>query len=131
MAILREHLIDKIPVSEVCDKHGVQPTMFYAWQKKLFTDCIVRGSWESLCVRLLAVWFSLGLSRRSRIMATKVWPSQRLFKRFEERVILGEMTALGGLRTAVRVGKFDQRIRHLSLGIRHSPRIRPRNRPSI
>ena len=24
MAILREYLIDKIPVSEVCDKHGVQ-----------------------------------------------------------------------------------------------------------
>ncbi len=36
MASLREHLIDKVPVSEVCDKHGVQPTMFYAWQKKLF-----------------------------------------------------------------------------------------------
>ena len=32
MVILREHLIDKVPVSEVCDKHGVQPTMFYAWQ---------------------------------------------------------------------------------------------------
>ena len=38
MAILREHLIDKVPVSEVCDKHGVQPTMFYAWQKKLFEE---------------------------------------------------------------------------------------------
>ena len=38
MAILREHLIDKGPVSEVGDKHGVQPTMFYAWQKKLFEE---------------------------------------------------------------------------------------------
>ena len=38
MAILREHLIDKVPVSEVCDKHGVQPTMLYAWQKKLFEE---------------------------------------------------------------------------------------------
>ncbi len=38
MVILREHLIDKVPVSEVCDKHGVQPTMFYAWQKKLFEE---------------------------------------------------------------------------------------------
>lgn len=36
MAILREHLIGKVPVSEVCEKHGVQPTLFYTWQKKLF-----------------------------------------------------------------------------------------------
>ena len=38
MAILREHLIDKVPVSEVCDKHGLNPTLFYHWQKKLFEE---------------------------------------------------------------------------------------------
>ena len=38
MAILREHLIEKVPVSEVCEKHGVQPTLFYTWQKKLFEE---------------------------------------------------------------------------------------------
>ena len=38
MAILREHLIEKTPVSEVCEKHGVQPTLFYIWQKKLFEE---------------------------------------------------------------------------------------------
>jgi transposase len=38
MAILREHLIEGVPISEVCDKHGVQPTLFYAWQKKLFEE---------------------------------------------------------------------------------------------
>jgi len=38
MAILREHLIDKVPVSEVCHKHGVQPTMFYAGPKKRFEE---------------------------------------------------------------------------------------------
>ena len=36
MAILREHLIERLPISEVCEKHGLQPTVFYAWQKKLF-----------------------------------------------------------------------------------------------
>lgn len=36
MAILREHLIEGVPISTVCEKHGVQPTVFYAWQKKLF-----------------------------------------------------------------------------------------------
>ena len=38
MAILREHLIDKVPVSEVCEKHGFNPTLFYHWQKKLFEE---------------------------------------------------------------------------------------------
>jgi transposase len=38
MAILREHLIDRVPVSEVCDKHGLNPTLFYHWQKKLFEE---------------------------------------------------------------------------------------------
>jgi len=38
MAILREHLIEKVPISQVCEKHGVTPTLFYHWQKKLFED---------------------------------------------------------------------------------------------
>jgi transposase-like protein len=38
MAILREHLIDRVPISEVCEKHGLQPTVFYGWQKKLFEE---------------------------------------------------------------------------------------------
>ena len=36
MAILREHLIERVPISEVCQKHGLQPTVFYTWQKRLF-----------------------------------------------------------------------------------------------
>ena len=38
MVILREHLIERVPISEVCEKHGVQPTLFYSWQKKLFEE---------------------------------------------------------------------------------------------
>jgi transposase-like protein len=38
LAILREHLLEKVPISEVCDRHGLQPTVFYQWQKKLFED---------------------------------------------------------------------------------------------
>lgn len=36
VAILREHLIDGQPVSDVCDKHDLRPTMFYRWQKQFF-----------------------------------------------------------------------------------------------
>ncbi len=38
LAILREHLIEKLALSEVCRKHDIQPTLFYLWQKKLFED---------------------------------------------------------------------------------------------
>jgi transposase len=36
VAILREHFVDKVPVSQVCDKHGLGPTAFYRWQKEFF-----------------------------------------------------------------------------------------------
>jgi len=29
IAIPWEHLLDKVPVSEVCEQYGLQPTMFY------------------------------------------------------------------------------------------------------
>lgn len=38
LAILREHLVDKAPISDVCEKHNLQPTVFYFWQKKLFEE---------------------------------------------------------------------------------------------
>jgi len=38
LAILREHLIERLPISDVCQKHDIQPTVFYFWQKKLFEE---------------------------------------------------------------------------------------------
>ena len=35
-AILRRHLVDKIPISQVCEEEGIQPSLFYYWQKQLF-----------------------------------------------------------------------------------------------
>ena len=34
----REHLLEGRPISEVCQKHGLQPTVFYNWQKRLFEE---------------------------------------------------------------------------------------------
>ncbi len=36
VAILRKHLLEKVPVSEICDEQGLQPTVFYRWQKQFF-----------------------------------------------------------------------------------------------
>lgn len=38
IAILREHLIEKVPVSEICDKHEISVVNFYKWQKQLFEN---------------------------------------------------------------------------------------------
>jgi transposase-like protein len=29
-------LLDKVPVSDLCEEHGLQPTVFYRWQKEFF-----------------------------------------------------------------------------------------------
>ena len=34
--ILRLHLLEKVPISEVCQKHQITPTQFYQWQKIFF-----------------------------------------------------------------------------------------------
>jgi len=33
-AALRRHLGDKIPVSDVCEELGIQPSLFYTWQRQ-------------------------------------------------------------------------------------------------
>ena len=36
VAIVRLHLIEKKPLSEVCQEHQIDPGTFYRWQKELF-----------------------------------------------------------------------------------------------
>src|SRR3972149_3969359 len=36
VSIVRRHLLDKEPISELCDEHGLNPTVFYRWQKEFF-----------------------------------------------------------------------------------------------
>jgi transposase-like protein len=38
VAILRRHLIDSVPISDICTKHDLQPTVFYRWQKRFFEN---------------------------------------------------------------------------------------------
>ena len=32
-AVVRRYLVDKVPVSDLCDELGLQPTQVYQWQK--------------------------------------------------------------------------------------------------
>ena len=38
VAILRGHLLEQAPISELRDKQGLQPTVFYRWQKEFFEN---------------------------------------------------------------------------------------------
>ena len=38
VALLREHLVDKVPVSDLCEKHGLAVNNFYHWQKQFFEN---------------------------------------------------------------------------------------------
>jgi transposase len=38
VAILKRHLIDKVPVSDLCDELGLYPNQLYGWLKEFFEN---------------------------------------------------------------------------------------------
>jgi len=38
VAMLRRHLLEKEPISKLCEEVGLQPTVFYRWQKEFFEN---------------------------------------------------------------------------------------------
>jgi len=36
VAILRRNLIERVPVSDLCEEYDLQPSVFYRWQQELF-----------------------------------------------------------------------------------------------
>jgi len=36
VAILRRHLLEKVPVADLCEEYQLQPSIFYQWQKQFF-----------------------------------------------------------------------------------------------
>jgi len=67
--ILRRHLVDKLPVSELCNELGLQPSVFYQWQRQVH---------ENLAGALTAP-AAAGPSRRDR--STRTWPVRSLRQR--------------------------------------------------
>jgi transposase len=60
--ILKEHLVDKVPVSEVCNKHQLQPSVFYDWLKQV----------QENLVGALTTPTSAGPSKREKELVAKV-----------------------------------------------------------
>ncbi len=38
--IMKQHLLEKKTLSDVCDAHGIHPTMYYRWLKELLSNAI-------------------------------------------------------------------------------------------
>ncbi len=38
VAILKKHLIDKVPISDLCDQLDIYPNQFYDWLKRFFEN---------------------------------------------------------------------------------------------
>jgi len=36
--IIKKHLVDRVPLSDLCDQYGFHPTVFYRWQKAFFEN---------------------------------------------------------------------------------------------
>lgn len=36
--VLKRYLVDKVPMSDLCDEYGIKPNQIYAWQKILFDN---------------------------------------------------------------------------------------------
>ena len=36
VAILKKHLLEGVPLSELCDQYGLHPSLFYRWQRAFF-----------------------------------------------------------------------------------------------
>ncbi|MFQ5401417.1 MAG: transposase [Anaerolineae bacterium] len=41
VSIIRQHLIDKQSVSDICDEYGIAPSVYYRWQKQYRTAAMM------------------------------------------------------------------------------------------
>jgi transposase-like protein len=38
VVIHKKHLVERVPVSDICDAYDLHPTVFYRWQKEFFEN---------------------------------------------------------------------------------------------
>ena len=77
VAILRRHLLDKVPVSNLCEELGLQPTVFYRWQKEYFENgaAALKRREHLLAARRRRSRNGLSSWRRRCRPRTRSWPS--------------------------------------------------------
>ena len=74
VAILRRHLLEKEPISKLCDEVGLQPTVFYRWQKEFFENGAAAFE-QKRPTNHSAEQGGLHTCRRRSRRRTRFWPS--------------------------------------------------------
>ena len=73
VAVLRRHLLEHVPVSELCEELGLWPTVFYRWQKEFFENGVAAFGRQTLSDRgrehQRAAALEQKLQRRNEILA--------------------------------------------------------------
>lgn len=72
VAILKKHMADKVPVSEVCNQANLQPTVFYQWQRQVL---------ENLAGALIPASSNAANKREKQLMAEVERLRDRLAKK--------------------------------------------------
>lgn len=62
VTILRRHLVDKVPISDLSDEYKLQPSLLYQWQRQLVENM----------ARVFEAGAGNGASQRERQLADKV-----------------------------------------------------------
>ena len=86
--ILRLHLLEQVPISEICEKQGIHPTMFYQWQKVLLENAAaaleVQGGGSTNRQRQAIEAMESKLKRKDEVLAVVVEEMVRLKKELGE-----------------------------------------------
>ena len=86
--ILRLPLLEQMPISEICEKQGIHPTMFYQWQKVLFENAAaaleVQGGGSTNRQRQAIEAMESKLKRKDEVLAVVVEEMVRLKKELGE-----------------------------------------------
>jgi transposase-like protein len=82
VALLKRHMVDKVPVSDLCNEEHLPPSVFYRWQSQLF---------ENLAAALSTPTAANGPSKREKEQAHElVQLKARLAKKDE---VIAEISA--------------------------------------
>ena len=87
--ILRLHILEQVPINEICEKQGIHPTMFYQWQKALFENAAAalegpRGPRSTSRQRQAIEAMESKLKRKDEVLGIVVEEMVRLKKKATE-----------------------------------------------
>ena len=77
VTILKRHLVDRVPVSDLCDEYQLQPTLFYEWQKQFFEQGAAAFSRQSSSVKAAEV------AEVQQLKARLQWTEDKLQRKHE------------------------------------------------